>query len=123
MVSDVVEGDSTGLIVQEDPNLAWMHRKVEWSLRAGASLIALFLPQPNCPEAIRGAECKMPLSLHRVSTDAQVPDFLSRHIYLPVTFSRVEALGTQDHRISIKSLLIFRHLLLGVSKPYLSLVL
>lgn len=69
MVSDVVEGDSVGLIVQEDPNLVWRHRKVEGSLGAGASLIFLFVPQPNCPEAILRAEQKMSFPLHRVSTN------------------------------------------------------
>lgn len=96
---------------------------MEGSLWGGASLIFLFLPQPNCPEATHGAEHKMPLPLHRVSTNSQVPGLFSCHIYLPVKFSRVKVLGTQDHGISIKSLLIFRHLLLGVSKPHLSLIL
>lgn len=123
MVSDIIEGDSVGLTVQEDPNLGWRHRKVEGSLGAGASLIFLFVPQPNCPEAILGAEQKMPLSRDRVSANPQVPGFLSCHIYLPVKFSRFKALGTQDYGISIKSLLIFRHLLLGVSKLHLSLIL
>lgn len=123
MVGDVVERQSVGLTVQEDPNLAWRHWKVEGSLRTGASLIFLFVPQPDCPEAIHGVEQKMPLPLHRVSTNPQVPGVLSCHIYLPVKFPGVKELGTQDHGISIKSLLIFRQLLLGVSKSHLSLIL
>lgn len=120
MVSDVVEGDHAGLIVQENPNLAWRHLKVEGGLGVGASLIFLFVPQPNCPEATLGTKQKVPLPAHRVSADTQVPGLLSCHIYLPVMFSRVEVLGTQDHRITIKSLFISRYALLGVSKPHLS---
>lgn len=123
MVSAVVEGDSAGLIVQEDPNSAWRHLKVEGSLGAGASLISLFVPQPNCPEALFGAEQKLPLPLHRVSTNTQVPGLLSCHIYLPVNLSRVKALRTQDHGITVKSVLTFRHFLLAVSKPHLSPIL
>lgn len=123
MVSDVVEGDSAGLIVQEYPNLAWRHLKGKGSLGIGASLIFLFVPQPNCPEAILRAEHKMPLPLHRVSTNPQVPGLLSCHIHLPVKLSRAKALGTQDHGISIKSLLLFRHFLLHVSKTHLSPIL
>lgn len=44
MVSDIVEGDSAGLIVQKDPNSAWRHLKVEGSRGAGASFILLFVP-------------------------------------------------------------------------------
>jgi len=84
MVSDVVEGDNAGLTVQEDPNLARRHLKVEGSLGAGASLIFLLVPQPNGPEAVLGAEQKLPLPLHRVSTNTQVPGLLSCHIYRPV---------------------------------------
>lgn len=123
MVSDVVEGDSAGLIVKEDPNLARRHPKVEGSLGAGASLIFLFVPQPNCPEAILGAEQKMPFPPHRVSTNTQVPGLLSCHIYLPVNLSRVKELGTQDHGISVKSALIFRQFLPAASKPHLSPIL
>lgn len=115
MVSDVIEGDNTGLTVQEDPNLAWRHLKVEGSLGAGASLIFLFVPQPNCPEALLRAEQKLPLPLHGVSTNTQVPGLLPCHIDLPVNLSRVKALGTQDHGIIVKSVLIFRHLLPAVS--------
>lgn len=123
MVSDVIEGDNAGLIVQENPNLAWRDLKVEGSLDAGASLIFLFVPQPNCPEARLRAERKLPLPLHRVSTNTQVPGLLPCHIYLPVNLSRVKALGTQDHGIMVKSVLIFRHFLPSVSKPYLSPIL
>ncbi|KAF3830089.1 hypothetical protein GH733_001514 [Mirounga leonina] len=123
MVSDIVEGDHAGLTVQEDPNLARRHLKVEGGLGAGASLIFLLVPQPNGPEAILGAEQKVPLPLHRVSTNTQVPGLLSCHIYLPVNLSRVKALGTQDHGVTVKSVLIFRHFLLAVSKPHLSLIL
>lgn len=123
MVSDVVEGDCVGLTVQEDPNLAWRHLKVEGSLGTGASLIFLFVPQPNCPEAVPRAEQKVPLPLCRICTNTQVPGLFSSHIYLPVSLSRVKALGTQDHGIHVKSAFIFRHFLLAVSKPHLSPIL
>lgn len=96
---------------------------MEGSLGAGASLIFLFVPQPDNPEAIVGVERKLPLPPHIVSTNPQVPGFLSRHIYLPVNFPGVKALGTQYHGVSIKSLLIFRHVLPGVCKPHLSPIL
>lgn len=96
---------------------------MEGSLGAGASLIFLFVPQPDYPEAIVRVEQKLPLPPHIVSTNTQVPGFLSRHIYFPVNFSGVKALGTQYHGVSIKSLLIFRHVLLGVCKPHLSPIL
>lgn len=96
---------------------------MEGSLGAGASLIFLFVPQPDYPKASVGVEQKLSLPPHIVSTNPQVPGFLSRHIYLPVNFPRVKALGTQYHGVSIKSLLIFRHFLPGVCKPHLSPIL
>lgn len=123
MVADVVEGDGAGIVVQEDPNAARRHLRVEGSLGAGASLIFLFVPQPDGPEAIAGVEQKMSLPLHGVSTHTQVPGLLAGHIHLPVMFPRVEVLGTQDHGVGIKSLLVFGHFLLGLSKPHLSPIL
>ena len=38
MVTDVVEGDGAGIVVQEDPNAARRHLRLEGSLGAGASL-------------------------------------------------------------------------------------
>lgn len=70
MVSDIVEGDDTSLVVQENPDLAWRHLKVEGCVGAGARVILFFLPQPNCPEAILRAEQENPFSLHRVSTNS-----------------------------------------------------
>lgn len=52
MVSYVVEGDNASFIVYEDPNLAWRYLNMEGGLRTGTSLIVVFLPKPNGPEAI-----------------------------------------------------------------------
>lgn len=123
VISDVVEGDNAILIIQENPNLARRYLKVEGRLGTGASLIFFFVPQPNCPETILSVHQKLPLPPYRVSANSQVPGLLSCHIYLPVQFSRVEALGTQDYGVIIKSLFIFWYILSGLSKSHLSSVL
>lgn len=123
MVCDVVEGDNASLIVHEDPDLAWTDLYVEGGLGAGTSLIAVFFPQPNGPEATLRAEGKLPLPLHRISANPQIPGFLSGHIHLPVNLPRGESLSTQHHGVIIKPLIVLGHILMGVCNPRLSPIL
>lgn len=96
-VADVVEGDLSCLVVQEDPDAPGPHTQGQGGAGYGQGLVDAPIQQPQHPVTIVGGEEDRAFPGSSLLAQPQAPLRLISHLHLPVVAAREEARSAQHH--------------------------